>query len=214
MGPQYWDRNQKLEFMDKHGIDVSVVRHGMQQWDNTRLFGTQVSTANPWLDFLSAAEAIKMATDLNADLEEYCSKGPSLADSPTLCRLYGMGLIPIVQNVAVPAVLQEIEHIAELPHLRGVILGTRGLGKGLDDGEPSRRLLNLYLLQLNRNVESCLELACREESSCLSTSSLWTGGFGARAIWTEGQRTCASACSGLSVRNDHRCYTPHSCRHS
>jgi len=26
VGPQYWDRGEKLEFMDKHGIDVSVVR--------------------------------------------------------------------------------------------------------------------------------------------------------------------------------------------
>ena len=26
VGPQYWDREEKLKFMDKHGIDVSVVR--------------------------------------------------------------------------------------------------------------------------------------------------------------------------------------------
>jgi len=25
VGPQYWDRDQKLVFMDQHGIDVSVV---------------------------------------------------------------------------------------------------------------------------------------------------------------------------------------------
>lgn len=97
---------------------------------------TQVSTANPWLDFLSASEASDMASDLNADLEEYCSTGPPLADSPTLRRLYGMGLLPIVPSVSVSAILEEIEHIAKLPHLRGVILGTQGLGKGLDDGKP------------------------------------------------------------------------------
>lgn len=28
VGPQYWDREEKLKFMDKHGIDVSVVRWG------------------------------------------------------------------------------------------------------------------------------------------------------------------------------------------
>jgi len=27
VGPQYWDRNEKLKFMDLHGIDVSVVRY-------------------------------------------------------------------------------------------------------------------------------------------------------------------------------------------
>jgi aminocarboxymuconate-semialdehyde decarboxylase len=82
-----------------------------------------------------------MATELNADLEEYCSTGPALADSPTLRRLYGMGLLPIVPNVAVSAVLEEIKHIAKLPHLRGIVLGTQGLGEGLDDGEPLRHLL-------------------------------------------------------------------------
>ena len=27
VGPQYWDRDEKLKFMDRHGIDVSVVRY-------------------------------------------------------------------------------------------------------------------------------------------------------------------------------------------
>lgn len=26
VGPQYWDRDEKIKFMDRHGIDVSVVR--------------------------------------------------------------------------------------------------------------------------------------------------------------------------------------------
>jgi hypothetical protein len=26
VGPQYWDRDEKLKFMDRHGIDLSVVR--------------------------------------------------------------------------------------------------------------------------------------------------------------------------------------------
>ena len=25
MGAQYWDRDHKLAFMDKHGIDISIV---------------------------------------------------------------------------------------------------------------------------------------------------------------------------------------------
>jgi aminocarboxymuconate-semialdehyde decarboxylase len=74
-----------------------------------------------------------MAKSLNEDLEEYCSTGPSY--SPTLKRLYGMGLLPIVPSVSVPDVLEEIDHVANLPHLRGVILGTQGLGKGLDDSK-------------------------------------------------------------------------------
>lgn len=78
-----------------------------------------------------------MATQLNTDLEEYCSTGPTLTDLPELRRLYGMGLLPIVPNAAVPTILEEIERISKLPHLRGVIMGTQGLGNGLDDGEQT-----------------------------------------------------------------------------
>lgn len=73
------------------------------------------------------------------DLEEYCSTGPSLASSAvetpsTLQRLYGLGLLPIVPGASVSEVLKEVEHIASLKHLRGLIMGTQGLGNGLDDG--------------------------------------------------------------------------------
>ncbi|KAF8320848.1 amidohydrolase 2 [Clavulina sp. PMI_390] len=116
VGPQYWDRDEKLAFMDKHGIDISVV-----------------STANPWLDFLTPSEATDMATKLNTDLEDYCATGPTLQALPDIRRLFGMGLLPIVEGVEVPTVLQEVERISKLPHLRGVIMGTQGLGNGLDD---------------------------------------------------------------------------------
>lgn len=32
IGSQYWDRNEKLKFMDQHGIDVSVVRCAAVRW--------------------------------------------------------------------------------------------------------------------------------------------------------------------------------------
>lgn len=38
-----------------------------------------------------------------------------------------------MRNVTVPTILETIRQISSLPHLRGVIIGTRGLGKGLDD---------------------------------------------------------------------------------
>ncbi|EPQ59017.1 amidohydrolase 2 [Gloeophyllum trabeum ATCC 11539] len=114
VGPQYWDRDEKIKFMDKHGIDVSIV-----------------STANPWLDFLPAAEAPSLAEALNADLDAYCATAPAL--SPALSRLYAFGLLPLVPAVPVPALLAAVAHIASLPRLRGVIMGTRGRGAGLDD---------------------------------------------------------------------------------
>ncbi|KAG8698466.1 hypothetical protein FRC08_005905 [Ceratobasidium sp. 394] len=120
VGGQYWDRAQKLAFMDKHNIDISIV-----------------STANPWLDFLTAPEAPTLARQLNDDLEAYCASGPSLSSSSgsPLRRLYGFGLLPLLPNVPSSEITATIDQIGRLPHLRGVIMGTKGLGKGLDDPE-------------------------------------------------------------------------------
>ncbi|EMD40906.1 hypothetical protein CERSUDRAFT_111492 [Gelatoporia subvermispora B] len=115
VGPQYWERDEKLRFMDKHGIDVSVV-----------------SSANPWLDFLPAATAHSLANELNVDLEAYCSTSPGVPGS-MLRRLYGFGLLPLVPEVAVSSLLETVQQIAALPHLKGIIMGTRGVGRGLDD---------------------------------------------------------------------------------
>ncbi|KAF8969475.1 hypothetical protein BDZ97DRAFT_1754690 [Flammula alnicola] len=122
VGAQYWDREErlmfnveKLNFMDKHGIDVSIV-----------------STANPWLDFLPASQAHTLASELNNDLEEYCSTAPTIA-SHQIKRLYGFGLLPLVPEITTSALLEIVHQIGTLPHLRGLIMGTRGIGKGLDD---------------------------------------------------------------------------------
>ncbi|KAF7301851.1 Amidohydrolase 2 [Mycena indigotica] len=114
VGPQYWDREEKIGFMDRHGIDVSVV-----------------SSANPWLDFLQPDDAQRLATELNDDLEAYCAQSPSLSGG--MKRLYGFGLLPLVPGVPIPALLESVDQISKLPHLKGVILGTRGIGAGLDD---------------------------------------------------------------------------------
>jgi aminocarboxymuconate-semialdehyde decarboxylase len=45
-------------------------------------------------------------------------------------RLYGFGALPTLDAEGCVA---EINRIATLPHMRGVIMGTSGLGKGLDD---------------------------------------------------------------------------------
>ncbi|KAI0677029.1 amidohydrolase 2 [Trametes maxima] len=116
IGAQYWDRDEKLKFMDRHAIDVSVV-----------------SSANPWLDFLPAPTAHKLAGELNDDLEAYCSTGPSLASLSGAKRLYGFGLLPLVPEATTESLLSTVDQISQLPHLKGVIMGTRGLGKGLDD---------------------------------------------------------------------------------
>ncbi|KAI0265034.1 hypothetical protein BC834DRAFT_825279 [Gloeopeniophorella convolvens] len=117
VGPQYWDRDEKLKFMDRHGIDVSFV-----------------SSANPWLDFLPFTEAQSLAQELNADLESYCATGPSVASAAELKRLYGFGLLPLVPGAPAESLPEAVTQLAEShPHIRGVIIGTRGAGKGLDD---------------------------------------------------------------------------------
>jgi len=91
-----------------------------------------LSTANPWLDFLSASEAKTLARELNDDLESYCSSGPPLANH-NIKRLYGFGLLPLVPEISTDSLLQSVEQISKHTHLKGLIMGTRGVGNGLDD---------------------------------------------------------------------------------
>ena len=73
-----------------------------------------------------------MATELNTDLENYCSTGPTVSEL-SLKRLYGFGLLPLVPDVGIDAILETVKQISEAPHLKGLIMGTRGIGNGLDD---------------------------------------------------------------------------------
>jgi len=97
---------QKLHFMDTHGIDISVI-----------------SLANPWLDFLSGATAAPLAESINTSFSQMCLTHPA--------RLYFFAALPL--TAPLPALLSSIAHASRLPHCRGVILGTSGLGAGLDD---------------------------------------------------------------------------------
>lgn len=91
------------------------------------------SSANPWLDFLPADRAQTLAHELNNDLEEYCATSPPAEGLSGLKTLYGFGLLPLVPDVEVSTIIQAIEHLKTLPHIRGIIMGTKGVGKGLDD---------------------------------------------------------------------------------
>lgn len=123
IGPQYWEVNEKLHFMDLHGIDVSVV-----------------SLANPWLDFLEPTEAEEVALAFNEDLQVYCSNAPliSTSEGSPKSRLYAFGSLPLVPGITLEAVSKVIDQISSLSYLRGVVMGTKGLGKGLDDPEMEK----------------------------------------------------------------------------
>ncbi|KAF1835562.1 hypothetical protein BDW02DRAFT_547881 [Decorospora gaudefroyi] len=106
IGSEYYDIKEKIAFMDQHKIDKSVI-----------------SLANPWLDFLPADEASEAAQQINNDINNQCSQYPG--------RLYFFGTLPL--SAAPSAITAEIERLTTLPYARGVIMGTSGLGQGLDD---------------------------------------------------------------------------------
>ncbi|KAL6238546.1 hypothetical protein BDW75DRAFT_237225 [Aspergillus navahoensis] len=117
----YWDINVKLSFMRQHGINCSVI-----------------SLANPWLDFVESAEAQIWAKRINDDLEKTCAAVNKAADpGNTLAldqkeTLFAMGVLPLSAPTS-ESVVAEIKRLKTLEHLKGVIMGTSGLGKGLDD---------------------------------------------------------------------------------
>ncbi|KAF3930646.1 hypothetical protein ABW19_dt0206293 [Dactylella cylindrospora] len=106
IGSEYYDVNKKIEFMDLHGIDISVI-----------------SLANPWLDFLDPSEAGKIARDINFDLNSICRTYEG--------RLFAFGALPL--SASIPEIVSEINTLPAYVFVRGVIMGTGGLGKGLDD---------------------------------------------------------------------------------
>ncbi|KAJ5098516.1 2-amino-3-carboxymuconate-6-semialdehyde decarboxylase [Penicillium argentinense] len=116
----YSDISVKLDFMRKHGIDCSVI-----------------SLANPWLDFVLPSEASDWAKLINDDLNSTCAQVNKMADPENnlllveKASLFAFGALPL--SAPAPDVVQEIFRIRGLSHLRGVIMGTSGLGSGLDD---------------------------------------------------------------------------------
>ncbi|KAH6694098.1 uracil-5-carboxylate decarboxylase [Plectosphaerella plurivora] len=99
---------QKLHFMDTHGIDISVI-----------------SLANPWLDFVEPKEASGLADEVNDEFERMCVDHPG--------RLFFFATLPL--TAPREEILQSVTRVKGQKHCRGVILGTSGLGKGLDDPE-------------------------------------------------------------------------------
>ncbi|SPQ26004.1 42093097-d99d-4b69-9c16-cc0406e2d969 [Thermothielavioides terrestris] len=108
---------QKLRFMRTHHIDISVL-----------------SLANPWLDFLPPSSAAAVARQINASFEAMCAAHPG--------KLYFFAALPL--TAPQEDVLASIAYIrTALPHCRGVIMGTSGLGGG-EGGLDDPRLLPIF----------------------------------------------------------------------
>ncbi|KAJ5893457.1 2-amino-3-carboxymuconate-6-semialdehyde decarboxylase [Penicillium taxi] len=108
----YSDINVKLKFMSQHGIDCSVI-----------------SLANPWLDFLPESEAVEWASRINDNLEALCVSANQEGEKK---KLFAFATLPL-SSANPPRIADEIKALPSLPHIRGVIMGTSGLGIGLDD---------------------------------------------------------------------------------
>lgn len=100
VGSEYYDVSRKLRFMDTHGIQVSVL-----------------SLANPWIDFLSREQAPDAARALNDEMQRVCEASHG--------RFYGFGVLPTQDP---DACARELERLAGMDRMRGVILSTRGRG--------------------------------------------------------------------------------------
>lgn len=102
----YSSLDQKMHFMDTHHINISVL-----------------SLANPWLDFLGATESGPVAASINEAFSSMCAQHPG--------RLFFFATLPL--TAPLETVIASIAHVGALRYCRGVILGTSGLGRGLDD---------------------------------------------------------------------------------
>ncbi len=109
----YSSFDQKRSFMKRHGISCSVI-----------------SLANPWLDFLDPESALQTAQGINDDLESACADNNS-AEATKELKLYALGCLPL--SAPAKDIVSEIKRLQTLKHVKGVIMGTTGLGKGLDD---------------------------------------------------------------------------------
>jgi aminocarboxymuconate-semialdehyde decarboxylase len=119
IGPEYYDIKEKLAFMDKHGIDISVI-----------------SLANPWLDWLPSESAAETARMVNDDTDQLCAEHQG--------RLFAFATLPL--SAPISDIVAEIELIPGRKYMRGIVMGTSGIGNGLDDPglDPTYEALEKY----------------------------------------------------------------------
>jgi aminocarboxymuconate-semialdehyde decarboxylase len=108
--PNLYDVSTKIDFMDQHGIEISVL-----------------SLGNPWLDFLvteqERAETGAVAIRVNKEMEDMCCSHEG--------RLYFFAVLPLTAPSAV--ISSQISTLATHAHCRGVVMGYAGFGPGMDD---------------------------------------------------------------------------------
>lgn len=102
---EYTTVTAKLAFMDRHGIDRSIV-----------------SLGNPWLEVFDPDQSLELARGANERMASL--------EAETGGRLVGMGVIPVAGPEIVAEVVAEV---ARTPGLRGIIASTTIGGLMFDD---------------------------------------------------------------------------------
>jgi aminocarboxymuconate-semialdehyde decarboxylase len=105
MDDSYWSIGEKLAFMDRFGIERTVL-----------------SLGNPWLDFLPGDHGLELARRAN---DEFAA-----LEGETRGRILGMGVLPSGSPSDAAAIVEEI---AETATLHGAVSGTRPCGVPFDD---------------------------------------------------------------------------------
>ncbi len=105
LGSEYYDLDQKLDFMNQTGIQTSVV-----------------SLGNPWLDPFPDSAGNHAAQIINQIMSEY--------EEATQGRITAMGVLPTSQ---VKNAIESLHQIASTKGLHGVVSGPRIAGLLLDD---------------------------------------------------------------------------------
>ncbi|MFN8619688.1 MAG: amidohydrolase family protein [Chloroflexota bacterium] len=105
MSDDYWSIDAKLRFMDRNGIDQTVL-----------------SLGNPWLEPFTPAASLEAARRINAEFAAFRRQ--------TKGRILGMGALPGGSPADVVTVVEEI---AAEPELHGTVSGTHIAGRSLDD---------------------------------------------------------------------------------
>ena len=116
--------------MDAHKIDKSIIRYASKfslcpHFSHPTPFShtiSHTSLANPWLDFLQGSEASYQASLMNDELQSLCEASNG--------RLHGLATLPVSDPTAAAA---EVARLRGHSHIKGVIMGTSGTGRGLDD---------------------------------------------------------------------------------
>lgn len=105
LDPLFYDIEEKINQMDKHGIDKTIL-----------------SLGNPWVDCFSSEKSVEVSEKMNDEIHDLVSQYPE--------RLIGMGVLPLKDP---EAAVKELDRVVKDLDFKGVVVGSNIDGAPLDD---------------------------------------------------------------------------------